>query len=47
MRLQDVVYFMFLLILAYVVLTNWRGANALIVSGASALVQLTKALQGR
>lgn len=47
MRFQDVVYFVFLLILAYLVLTNWKGANALVVSSASALIQLTKTLQGR
>jgi len=47
MRLQDVIYFMFILILAYLVLTNWQGANALLVNASRAVISLTRTLQGR
>ncbi len=47
MRLQDIVFAMFVLILVYLVLVNWQGANALLVSGSRALITLTRTLQGR
>ncbi len=36
-----------LLILAYLVLSNWKGANALIFTGAGAGNQIIRTLQGR
>lgn len=47
MKLQDVIYFMFILILGYLILRNYKGANALLSSGAGASVALIKSLQGR
>lgn len=47
MRIQDVVASMFILILVYLVATNWRGTSALITSGGSAVIGLTRTLQGR
>lgn len=47
MRLQDVVAGMFMLILVYLVVANWRGANQLLRTGSSALIGMTRTLQGR
>lgn len=47
MRLGDVVASMFILILVYLVVANWKGANALLSTGSGALIGLTKTLQGR
>jgi hypothetical protein len=47
MRGQDVLFLIFVLILGYLLLVNWKGANALLSSTASATVGLVKTLQGR
>jgi len=47
MRGQDIVAAMFFLILTYLLVVNWRGASALIVSGGSAVIGLSRTLQGR
>lgn len=47
MRGQDLIFFIFVLILGYLLLANWKGANALLSSGAGATVALVKTLQGR
>jgi hypothetical protein len=47
MRAQDVVYFMFVLILVYLLVINWKGANQLLTTAAQGTIGLTKSLQGR
>jgi hypothetical protein len=47
MKPQDAISAIFLLILVYLVVVNWKGANALVTSGARASIGLVKALQGR
>jgi len=47
MRGQDIVYFIFILILVYLVVINWQGANAILVSGSRAAVSMVRSLQGR
>lgn len=47
MRFQDIVGAMFILILVYLVVVNWKGANAILTTGSSAVIGLTKTLQGR
>lgn len=47
MRGQDVVYFIFVLILGYLILANWKGANQVIATSASGFAGLVKTLQGR
>jgi hypothetical protein len=47
MRGQDIVFFMFILILVYLLAVNWKGANALVVSGGGFMTGMVKALQGR
>lgn len=47
MRAQDVVGAMFILILVYLVVVNWKGANAILSTSSSAVIGLTKTLQGR
>ena len=47
MRVQDVVASMFILILIYLLVRNWRGASALLTSGGGAVIKLTQTLQGR
>jgi len=47
MRFQDVLAGVGMLILAYLVLMNWKGANALLVSSSRASVGLIRTLQGR
>lgn len=47
MRGQDVVYFIFILILVYLVVINWQGANAILVSGSRAAISMIRSLQGR
>lgn len=47
MKLQDVLYGIGILILMYLVLINWKGATALLSSGASASVGVIRTLQGR
>lgn len=44
---QDLIYFMFILILGYLLLRNWKGANALLTSGLGGVGNLVKTLQGR
>lgn len=47
MRFQDVIFAMFVLILVYLLVVNWRGATAVLTSGFSGTIGLTKTLQGR
>lgn len=47
MRAQDAIGAMFILILVYLLVVNWRGASQLLVAGGSALMGMTKTLQGR
>jgi hypothetical protein len=44
---QDFIYFVFILILGYLLLSNWKGANALLTSGVGGSVAFVKTLQGR
>lgn len=44
---QDFIYFVFILILGYLLLSNWKGANALLTSGISGSTAFVKTLQGR
>lgn len=47
MKGQDLIFFMFVLILGYLLLSNWKGANALLSSGLGGVGSLVKTLQGR
>lgn len=47
MRGGDIIASMFILILVYLVVINWKGANALLSTSSSAVIGLTKTLQGR
>jgi len=47
MRGQDVVFLIFILILVYLLAVNWKGANALVVSGGNFMTGMVKSLQGR
>jgi len=47
MKGQDIIYFMFILILGYLVLTNWKGAQVLLTSAFGGVIGTTKVLQGR
>lgn len=47
MRAQDIIGAMFILILVYLVVVNWKGANAILTTSSSAVIGLTKTLQGR
>ena len=47
MRLGDIIASMFILILVYLVVVNWKGANAILSTSSGAVIGLTKTLQGR
>lgn len=47
MRLGDIIAGMFILILIYLLVVNWKGANALLSTGSGAVIGLTRTLQGR
>lgn len=47
MRAGDIVGAMFILILVYLVVVNWKGANQILSTSGSAIIGLTKTLQGR
>lgn len=47
MRIQDVVFSMFILILVFLLVRNWKGATAILTSSTNGVIGLTKALQGR
>ena len=47
MRGQDIIAGIGLLILVYLVLANWKGANALLATSASASAGVIRVLQGR
>lgn len=47
MRAQDVIAGIGMLILVYLVLVNWKGANALLSTSAGAGVGVIRTLQGR
>lgn len=47
MRFQDVLVGIGMLILAYLVLVNWKGANTLLATAASASSGVIRTLQGR
>lgn len=44
---QDFIYFVFILILSYLLLRNWKGANALLTTGVSGSAAFVRTLQGR
>jgi DNA-binding phage protein len=44
---SDVVYSMFVLILLFLVVTNYKGMTAVMKQGGTSTVSLVKALQGR
>jgi DNA-binding phage protein len=44
---SNVVYFMFLLIMLFLVVTNYKGMTAVMKQGGTSTVSLVKALQGR
>jgi hypothetical protein len=45
--ISDAIYFMFILILVYLLVANWKGANALLSGSFSGTSALVKTLQGR
>ena len=47
MRIQDTIAGIGFLILVYLLVRNWKGASALLVSSSQAVIGLTKTLQGR
>lgn len=47
MRAQDVLAGIGMLIFAYLILTHWRGVNALLATAASASGSTIRTLQGR
>ena len=47
MKIGDIVASMFILILIYLLVINYKGANALLSTAAGATIGLTKTLQGR
>ena len=47
MRIGDIVAAMFALILVYLLVVNWKGANALLSTATGGVTALTKTLQGR
>ncbi|MCC7134046.1 MAG: hypothetical protein IT352_15420 [Gemmatimonadales bacterium] len=44
---SKVIWYTFLAILAYLVLTRWRGANTLLGTGFSGYARAVRVLQGR
>ena len=44
---SNVTYFMFMLIMVFLVLTNYKGMTAVMKQGGTSTVSLVKALQGR
>ena len=47
MRMGDVIFSMFILILVYLLVANWKGANALLSTASTGTTGLVKTLQGR
>lgn len=47
MRFQDIVSGIGILILTYLILSNWQGTNALLTSSLKGGTALVKTLQGR
>lgn len=47
MRVGDIIYSMFILILVYLLVVNWKGANSLLSTSSGAVIGLTRTLQGR
>lgn len=44
---SSAIYFMFVLILAFLILTNYKGMTAVMKQGGTSTINLVKALQGR
>jgi hypothetical protein len=44
---SNVVYFMFVLIMIFLIATNYKGMTAIMKQGGTSTVSLVKALQGR
>lgn len=44
---SDAIYFMFVLILLFLIVTNFKGFTAVMKQGGASTVSLVKALQGR
>jgi len=47
MKIGDIIAGMFILILVYLVVINYKGANQLLATASGATIGLTKTLQGR
>lgn len=47
MKFGDVLTGIFILIMIYLVIVNWRGANALLIASGKTSIGLIKTLQGR
>jgi hypothetical protein len=47
MKFQDVLAGIGMLIMLYLLLANWKGANALLTTAAGASISMTRTLQGR
>jgi DNA-binding phage protein len=44
---SNAIYFMFVLIMVFLVVTNYKGMTAVMKQGGTSTVHLVKALQGR
>jgi hypothetical protein len=44
---SSTIYFMFVLILVFLIVTNYKGMTAVMKQGGSSTVSLVKSLQGR
>jgi len=44
---SQLIWYTFLAITTYLILTRWKGANALLGTGAAGYVRIVKTLQGR
>lgn len=47
MKFGDVLLGIFILIAGYLIFSNWKAANTLMLSGASASIGMVRTLQGR
>jgi hypothetical protein len=45
--IRPVVWYTFVAVVVYLVVTNWRGANALLQSSTGGYAGIVRALQGR
>ena len=47
MQVQDIIVGIGMLVLVYLLLANWKGANALLATSAGAGISTIRTLQGR